>query len=559
ADDFLVEDITLSDGTLVPIDGANKPTLDVRAGVSADAIVAPGITGFDDSPTEFFFDANLNVVEAPPETNTAATSADIAISGIGVSAPDGVVLLSNQYQPNTLLPGGAIEVGEVRVDETFRELTGGGFTGESGSVFIDSRNQIRITNRIETSSDSGNSRGGEIKLLANGDILLTNRVLVDASGNGGGGIEILGESITLTDGSIIVSNTTGSELGREVLVNANQLILTDGSVIAVNSLGDGQAGNLTVNASESVKVIGRSADGESASALRAQAVQGSTGNAGNMGINTPTLLITDGAQVSVSTFGEGVGGSLTINASESVQVISTLAADSEFRSGLAAQAHGKGKAGNLTISTPKLLITDGAFVSAGTLGEGNGGGLTVNVTELVQVMGTSSDGKFASALAVQASRGSTGNAGDFSISTPKLLITDGAFVSASTLGEGDGGSLSIHASESVQVIGISADGKLASGLAAQAQGRGDAGKLTISTAKLLIANGAVVTVGTLGEGDGGNLNVNASESVYVIGESADGMSSSAIISAQRKRIEYLEKSFQQEIESTKSIEPKQKQ
>ncbi|NEO32004.1 MAG: LapA family protein [Symploca sp. SIO3C6] len=31
------------------------------------------------------------------------------------------------------------------------------------------------------------------------------------------------------------------------------------------------------------------------------------------------------------------------------------------------------------------------------------------------------------------------------------------------------------------------------------------------------------------------------------------------ISAQRKRIEYLEKSFQQEIESTKSIEPKQKQ
>ena len=39
--DFLQEDITLSDGTVIQIDGGAQPTLDVRAGVSPEALGAP--------------------------------------------------------------------------------------------------------------------------------------------------------------------------------------------------------------------------------------------------------------------------------------------------------------------------------------------------------------------------------------------------------------------------------------------------------------------------------------------------------------------------------------
>ena len=63
------------------------------------------------------------------------------------------------------------------------------------------------------------------------------------------------------------------------------------------------------------------------------------------------------------------------------------------------------------------------------------------------------------------------------IDTGRLLVRDGAQVSVGTRGEGKGGSLQITASESVEVIGTSADGQLPTGLYAQSQGNGDAGKL----------------------------------------------------------------------------------
>ncbi|NER32291.1 MAG: S-layer family protein, partial [Symploca sp. SIO1C4] len=364
-----------------------------------------------------------------------------------------------------------------------------------------------------------------IKLLANGDISLINGALVTATGNGGGGIEILGDRVSITDGSGIVSNTTGSELGREVLINASQLTLTDGAVVLAGTLGEGGGGSLTLNASESVQVIGTAADGELPSILTAQTL--GKGNAGNLTIRTPKLLIIDGAQVNANTFSEGAGGNLTVEAAESVTVMGE-SADGEFASSLATQADQRsaGNAGNLTISTPTFVITDGAFVSTRTLSEGDGGSLTVNASESVQVIGRSANDEFASFLSTNTE--GKGNAGNLIINTSTLLIADGAFVDADTFGEGAGGSLMVDATESVQVIGESADGKFASALTAQTEGQGNAGNLTISTPTLLIADGALVSASTLGEGDGGILTVNASKSVQVIGESVNGRSSSAI-------------------------------
>ncbi|NEO30971.1 MAG: filamentous hemagglutinin N-terminal domain-containing protein [Symploca sp. SIO3C6] len=510
-DNFLVEEITLSDGTLVSINGGEQPTLDVRAGVSPEAIGTPGITGFDGFPTDFFANAGFNFLEPPPETNTAATSADITISGIGVSDPDGVVLLTNQYQPNTSLPGGSIEVGTIRVDDTFS-----GFTGNSGSVIIDSRDQITITNRIDTSSDSGLGRGGEIKLLANGDISLINGALVTATGNGGGGIEILGDRVSLSDGSRIFSITTGSEPGRDVLVNAKQLTLRDASAIGVNSRGDGQGGNLTINASELVEVIG----GQFESVLAAQAE--GKGNAGNLIINTSRLLITNGAEVSAITLGEGAGGNLTVNATELVQVIGR-SVDGRMNSFLDARTQGKGNAGNLTINTSRLLITDGAQVGAGTFGEGDGGSILINATNTIFL---DSSGIFSS-VEPQAK----GNAGGVEIETNSLSLINGAVITASTRGEGDAGSVLIRVKDNISLDGEGVDGS-ASGIFSRVNpgAQGNAGGVEIETGSLLVTNGAVVDTSTFGEGNGGSVLISATDTVYVDGEGVDG-SASAIASS----------------------------
>jgi hypothetical protein len=66
-------------------------------------------------------------------------------------------------------------------------------------------------------------------------------------------------------------------------------------------------------------------------------------------------------------------------------------------------------------------------------------------------------------------QGAKGQGGDVNITTSQLRVSGGAQVSAGTRGQGDGGNLTVNADKEVQVIGRSADGQYSSGLFAQAE------------------------------------------------------------------------------------------
>jgi large exoprotein involved in heme utilization and adhesion len=148
--------------------------------------------------------------------------------------------------------------------------------------------------------------------------------------------------------------------------------------------------------------------------------------------------------------------------------------------------------------------------------------LLVTATDSVKLIGTTTNGKLPSGLFTESEKTASGDAGDLKIDTRRLLVKGGAQVSASTSGEGDGGRLHITASDAVEVIGESADGKFRSSLQTLSQQSGDARDLTINTGRLLVKGGAEVSASTFGSGNGGNLQIRASESVEVIGRSADG-------------------------------------
>jgi large exoprotein involved in heme utilization and adhesion len=276
---------------------------------------------------------------------------------------------------------------------------------------------------------------------------------------------------------------------------------------------------LHITASDSVDVIGESAVGKFPSALSAES-EGS-GNAGELSIDTGRLLVRDGAEVSVSNFGSGNGGSLLVTATDSVELIG-ITGDGRFPSGLFTQSSGSGDAGELRIDTRRLLVRDGAEVSAGTRGGGNGGSLLVTATDSVELIGTTADGRLPSGLFTESDKTASGDAGDLKIDTRRLLVRDGAQVSASTSGEGNGGSLLVRATDSVEVIGESADGRFRSSLQTLSEGSGDARELSIDTHRLLVRDGAEVSASTFGSGKSGSLLLRASDSVEVIGMSADG-------------------------------------
>ncbi|MGB3560413.1 MAG: filamentous hemagglutinin N-terminal domain-containing protein, partial [Geitlerinemataceae cyanobacterium] len=139
----LVDSLSLSNGTVVNINGQTRPTLDIRAGTTDF-----GTTG--NTGSGFF-------VPNPPNTEDTATSADINIGSIRITSPNGLILLTNQFAPDTTLPGGDIQVGEISTRNA---------SGNSGDVFIDSRGNLQLGN-INTFLDSSTGlEGGIIELIA---------------------------------------------------------------------------------------------------------------------------------------------------------------------------------------------------------------------------------------------------------------------------------------------------------------------------------------------------------------------------------------------------------
>jgi large exoprotein involved in heme utilization and adhesion len=152
------------------------------------------------------------------------------------------------------------------------------------------------------------------------------------------------------------------------------------------------------------------------------------------------------------------------------------------------------------------IIRDGAQVSATTRGEGNGGQLTVNASESVEVIGSFSfpNSVFVRPSTLSSSTTVEGKAGDLILNTRRLRIQDRGRVSTDSSasfrnsqfipGIGAGGNLIVNASESVELIGASSNPNITSGLFASTNTSGDAGKVTINTGKLMVRNEAEVNV-----------------------------------------------------------------
>jgi large exoprotein involved in heme utilization and adhesion len=115
-----------------------------------------------------------------------------------------------------------------------------------------------------------------------------------------------------------------------------------------------------------------------------------------------------------------------------------------------------------------------------------------------------------------------GNPGDININTNSLLIENGAFLGTTTFGNGNAGNVIIQASESVQIMG----GSLFTDVEENAVGNG--GNISVETGQLRISDRAIVSAATLGIGNAGNISILASETVEIRDTSVIGTSTLGI-------------------------------
>jgi filamentous hemagglutinin family protein len=509
------------------------------------------LVGGDISLDGSFLAAPSGRVELGAVAGTGTVGLNGDSSKLSLSFPQGVALgnisLTNDATAIVTAGGG----GSIAVNTFDLNMAGGSnlFAGIAsgldsssaiaGNIEINATGAIDLTDGSSISNvvlEGARGQGGNINITT-GQLRVSDGSLVGASsfGEGGGGnltvnasdsVQLIGTSADGLSSSLSTSAGSGSSgKGGDVTINTGSLLVQDGAAVYASTFAGGDGGNLTVNASNSVQLLGTSANGRGSN-LSARTIRGSSGKGGDVTINTGSLLVRDGAEVSAFTSGTGKGGNLTIDAPNLVQLLDTSANGEGSRLLTQANQGSSGKAGDVTINTDTLLVRDGAEVSANSFGAGNGGNLTIDAPNLVQLVGTSADGQSPSRLTSEAY--GTGAAGNLSITTGQFIATDGAYASTSTYGAGRGGELTVNASEFVELIG---SGRFSSGLYTETgiRSTGDSGNLTVNTPVLLVRDGARVSASSFGAGKAGDLAVNASQGIQLIGESADGRFSSRLI------------------------------
>jgi large exoprotein involved in heme utilization and adhesion len=336
-------------------------------------------------------------------------------------------------------------------------------------------------------------------LQSYGDISLTNRSSLEASGAGNTAIQLLGKNIQLRSGSIALMVTQGFQ----------------------------PPGSFQIKASEALQLSGVDQSGKFGSFLISDVFAG-TGAA--IDIAAPQIALSSTAMIHSRAFGKSQGGNMAINAS-TIQIDGQADFNPAIRTRLASSVLGQSNAGTLNISTDQLNIISGGMISASNLGTGRGGDIAV-VANTVKIDGFTPLSRLPSLLTV-VSLGQ-GNAGNLSLHTQALSVTHGGSVTTSTLAGGNAGGLEINASRSITVSGslpslsgaIEAS-EITSGatiVAREVQQRlglppipsGEAGSVTINTPLLSILDGEKVRVDNEGLGNAGTLRVNAN-AIYLKG------------------------------------------
>ncbi|AVH64076.1 hypothetical protein CDG77_29490 [Nostoc sp. 'Peltigera membranacea cyanobiont' 213] len=332
-------------------------------------------------------------------------------------------------------------------------------------------------------------------------------------------------------GSLASSEGGGVENGisnsGDIRITASNLLFKDGGRLTASNGGQGNGGNIFLDVGNTITFDGIGGNGSPSSAF----TQGYNGNAGNIQVETGSLFLTNGGTIFSSHFrGKGNGGNITINARDRVKIDGVVKGVTvgtgqiiDILSNIASSLlDGEGKGGDIEITTGSFFITNGAFISGDTAGQGNGGNITINARDTVTLDG--GENSLFALVSTSTANNSVGSAGDIRINARELFLKNGGILTAYSSGQGNGGNIFIDTRDAVIIDGIT--GKKTTGVSSSLfGGAGKGGDIQITTNSLTLSNGAILLASSFGKGNAGDIIVNADDAVGIDGVGSNGSSS----------------------------------
>ncbi|MCP4699649.1 MAG: CHAT domain-containing protein, partial [Gammaproteobacteria bacterium] len=286
--------------------------------------------------------------------------------------------------------------------------------------------------------------------------------------SGGGRIFIRGGEVLLDNGYVF-ADTVGSEHGQEIEVRAQTLNL------------------------------------ENAARITADTFDGS-GNSGDIRIRAGKIQLTDGSELSTTSFDSGKAGDIHLLAEEKAVFSGSLLLDGEtFDSGVTTSALSSGRGGNVHLETPELQMDDNAGIRADTSGQAHAGDITLETRQLRLENGAqiSVSSGFRDKRTVEWGRG---DAGTLILRSETIRISGGSplrhsALLSNTFTAAKGGVIDIETDE----LHLSEKGRIEAG----SQHRGAGGNLEIRARRLSLSGDARISTQTRGDGSGGELLIHA--------------------------------------------------
>ncbi|HEY9702160.1 MAG TPA: hypothetical protein V6C58_06925, partial [Allocoleopsis sp.] len=398
------------------------------------------------------------------------------------------------------LIGGNIEISGTTLQTAGGRIVLGGIK-ESGTVIINENGSLLFP--IQTPW---------------ADISILNQSNLDVSNSKGGKISIYGNNLLISNSSLknVVATqndqSNSDDLPDPITPSLTNSKISNLPIITTSS----QSSNIILNARDKIFI--------SSSEINSQVSDTINNNGGDINIIGKEVLIGENTILTVVTLGIGNSGNINIEGNK-VFLNNTQINASTFD---------VGNAGNINILANQLEIAENTQIAASTFFTGKGGNLNFFVLGNIDIKGSSLIGSQSESILntdrvfpinTDLTSIKYGNAGQFDITTNKLSLQEGSQINLTTFTNGQGGHLNLTANY-IEISGVNLAQR--SGIFATTEGTGKAGNLIINTNKLLIQDGGRISNSTRLNGDGGTINIKATELIELKGISSDGLNPSGI-------------------------------
>lgn len=445
--------------------------------------------------------------------------------------------------------------------------------GDAGTVQIDAKDRLTIRGEADQSRvdvtgiggrafssiisgviEQGRGNGSTLKITTGTlELLDSGSLVANTEGKGNAGnIIVNARDRVIASGTGTSSNpsgmyssvtATGQGNGGRIEIDANTVDILNGAQLSAIVYGQGNAGAVKINANDKITLVGRASTFNSSSAIATRIERRGIGQGGSIELSGRVLEMREGAQVTTSTFGEGIAGNIKITTRESISLngrsLDGRNAPTAIFSSI--ESEGKGNAGNIQIETGLLEISGGAFLTSTTNGIGNAGKLDILARERITFIGTDRTGRNSSGISSDVAAMGRGDGGNIKVAAPILELFKGAQITSGVSGEGKAGNITISTPRRTTIEGASDQEVLIEGKVYRApslifsgvasSGKGSGGEIQIDAGNVTMTRGGGISTSSDGVGNAGNVTITAQDQILLADENPDRTTPSVIISS----------------------------